>query len=164
MAALTDADRLGIEAAYANARKSFDEGGVPIGAALVYHGGRGGSEPRIVGQGHNQRIQRGSAILHGETAALENAGRLKPEVYRNSTMYTTLRHSPCSMCTGAVLLYKIPRVVIGENTNFVGDEELLRSRGVEVVVLDDDRCKALMERFIKEKPHDWYEDIGETSP
>ncbi|EJF58507.1 cytosine deaminase [Dichomitus squalens] len=150
-------DRLGMEVAYANAKKSYDEGGVPIGAALVYHGGDG--EPRVVGEGHNARVQKNSPILHGETAALENAGRLKPDVYRNSTMYTTL--SPCSMCAGAILLYKIPRVVIGENVNFVGEEELLRSRGVEVVVLNDEECKALMAQYIREKPEDWYEDIGE---
>ncbi|RDX41126.1 cytidine deaminase-like protein [Lentinus brumalis] len=159
--ATTRADEMGMDVAFANAKKSYDEGGLPIGAALVYHGGE---EPRVVGQGHNQRIQKASPILHGETAALENAGRLKPEVYRNSTMYTTLRHvsCPCSMCTGAILLYKIPRIVIGENVNFSGEETLLRSRGVEVVVLEDERCKELMGRYVREKPEEWYEDIGET--
>ncbi|RPD56257.1 cytidine deaminase-like protein [Lentinus tigrinus ALCF2SS1-7] len=156
---IVHADTMGMDVAFANAKKSYEEGGVPIGAAIVYHGG---SEPRVVGQGHNQRVQKASPILHGETAALENAGRLKPEVYRNSTMYTTL--SPCSMCTGAILLYKIPRLVIGENVNFTGDEDLLRSRGVEVVVLNDEKCKELMGRYIREKPEDWYEDIGETVP
>ncbi|GBE78756.1 Cytosine deaminase [Sparassis crispa] len=140
---MKSSDVLGLKTALANARKSYDEGGVPIGAAL----------------GHNQRIQKSSAILHGETAALKNAGRLKAEVYRQSTMYTTL--SPCSMCSGAILLYKIPRLVIGENANFVGDEDLLRSRGVEVVVVEDEECKELMSKFINEKPEEWFEDIGE---
>ncbi|TFK84343.1 cytidine deaminase-like protein [Polyporus arcularius HHB13444] len=158
--AIVAADKLGMDVAFENARKSYGEGGVPIGAALVYHG-PGGEEPRVVGQGHNQRIQKSSPILHGEMAALENAGRLKSDVYRNSTMYTTL--SPCSMCTGAILLYKIPRVVIGENVNFSKEEDLLRSRGVEVVVLEDERCTELMGRYIREKPEDWYEDIGETA-
>ncbi|KAI0641227.1 cytidine deaminase-like protein [Trametes meyenii] len=163
-----DVDRLGFEAAYAQAKKSYDEGGVPIGAALVWHGsgasedgeGPDRSGPRVLGQGHNERVQKGSPILHGETAALDDAGRLKAGVYRNATMFTTL--SPCSMCTGAILLYKIPRVVIGESVNFRGDEDLLRSRGVEVIVLDDAKCKSLMAQYIKEKPEDWYEDIGET--
>ncbi|PIL30025.1 hypothetical protein GSI_07937 [Ganoderma sinense ZZ0214-1] len=154
---LADMDRMGMSVAYAKAKKSYDEGGVPIGAALVHHGS--GDEPRVVGAGHNERIQKQSPILHGETSALENAGRLKPDVYRNSTMYTTL--SPCSMCSGAILLYKIPRVVIGENANFKGEEDLLRNHGVEVVVLDDDKCKTLMAQYIQEKPEDWYEDIGE---
>ncbi|KAI1787662.1 cytosine deaminase [Ganoderma leucocontextum] len=158
-----DSDKMGMEVAYANAKKSYDEGGVAIGAALVHHGDGGGGEPaRVVGAGHNKRIQKQSPVLHGEIAALENAGRLKPDVYRNSTMYTTL--SPCSMCSGAILLYKIPRVVIGENANFRGEEDLLRSHGVEVVVLDDDKCKTLMAQYIREKPEvtqDWYEDIGE---
>ncbi|KAI0353221.1 cytidine deaminase-like protein [Trametes cingulata] len=158
-----DADRLGFETAFAHAKRSYEEGGVPIGAALVWHGPGGSGDanaPRVVGQGHNQRVQKCSAILHAEISALDDAGRQKPDVYRNATMYTTL--SPCSMCTGAILLYKIPRVVIGENVNFLGGEDLLRSRGVEVVVVDDKRCKELMGRYIREKPEDWYEDIGET--
>ncbi|KZT00878.1 cytosine deaminase [Laetiporus sulphureus 93-53] len=131
-------------------RKSYSEGGVPIGAAIV--------SSACIGQGHNQRVQEASPILHGETAALKDAGRLKAEVYRKSTMV------PCSMCSGAILLYKIPRLVIGENVNFMGDEDLLRSRGVEVVVVDDAECKELMRRFIAEKPEEWYEDIGEIPP
>ncbi|KAH9891350.1 cytidine deaminase-like protein [Cubamyces lactineus] len=167
---ISDMDRLGFETAYAHAKQSYDEGGVPIGAALVYDGGGPADSPdsdtrtpkyRVVGQGHNMRVQKSSAVLHGEIAALDDAGRLKPAVYRNATMYTTL--SPCSMCTGAILLYKIPRVVIGENTNFMGGEDLLRSHGVEVVVLDDERCMELMRRFVREKPEEWYEDIGETA-
>ncbi|KAM5536357.1 hypothetical protein V8D89_009955 [Ganoderma adspersum] len=154
---VADMDKMGMEVAYAKAKKSYDEGGVPIGAALVHHGN--GGEVSVVGAGHNERIQKQSPILHGETSALQDAGRLKPNVYRNSTMYTTL--SPCSMCSGAILLYKIPRVVIGENVNYKGEEDLLRSRGVEVVVLDDDKCKTLMAQYIREKPEDWYEDIGE---
>ncbi|KAL6305715.1 cytosine deaminase [Sparassis latifolia] len=158
---MKSSDVLGLKTALANARKSYDEGGVPIGAALVLHGGTDdpSQELKLLGQGHNQRIQKSSAILHGETAALKNAGRLKAEVYRQSTMYTTL--SPCSMCSGAILLYKIPRLVIGENANFVGDEDLLRSRGVEVVVVEDEECKELMSKFINEKPEEWFEDIGE---
>ncbi|CCL99945.1 uncharacterized protein FIBRA_01970 [Fibroporia radiculosa] len=159
------ADAIGLQAAIAHARKSYNDGGVPIGAALVYHGepdAQGKSQPKLLGQGHNQRIQKESPILHGETSALKDAGRLKAEIYRNSTMYTTL--SPCSMCSGAVMLYKIPRLVIGENVNFKGDEDLLRSRGVEVIVLDNAECKELMRKFIAEKPEEWYEDIGEIPP
>ncbi|KZT00872.1 cytosine deaminase [Laetiporus sulphureus 93-53] len=161
-AELSPADALGLRTALENARKSYSEGGVPIGAAIVYRDGEGGEQPRVIGQGHNQRIQEASPILHGETAALKDAGRLKAEVYRKSTMYTTL--SPCSMCSGAILLYKIPRLVIGENVNFMGDEDLLRSRGVDVIVMDDAECKELMRRFISEKPEEWYEDIGEIPP
>ncbi|KAK7457183.1 Cytosine deaminase [Stygiomarasmius scandens] len=146
-------DKLGIRKAIDEASKSYSEGGIPIGSVLLH------SDGTILGSGHNERIQKSSATLHGEISALENAGRLKPEVYRNSTIYTTL--SPCSMCTGAILLYKIPRVVIGENVNYVGGEDLLKSRGVEVVVLDDEQCKGLMKRFIEEKPEEWNEDIGE---
>ncbi|KAH9947035.1 cytidine deaminase-like protein [Amylocystis lapponica] len=161
---MKSSDVLGLSAALSQAKKSYAEGGVPIGAALVLHGGTDSSheEPRVLGQGHNQRVQKASAILHGETSALKDAGRLKAEVYRQSTMYTTL--SPCSMCSGAILLYKIPRLVIGENTNFKGEEDLLRSRGVEVVVLDNAECKELMTKFIQEKPEEWYEDIGEIPP
>jgi cytosine/creatinine deaminase len=134
------------------ARIGRAEGGVPIGAALVVDG-------EVVGAGHNRRVQRGSPIHHGETDALEAAGRLAASVYARATMYTTL--SPCDMCTGAVLLYGIPRVVLGENETFVGGEDLLRSRGVEVVNLDSAECKQLMRDFIAEHPEIWFEDIGE---
>jgi cytosine deaminase len=125
---------------------------VPIGAALVVDG-------EVLGAGHNRRVQNGSPILHGETDALERAGRLPASVYRRATMYTTL--SPCHMCTGAILLYEIPRVVLGENRTFVGAEDLLRERGVEVVNLDNAECKQLMDDFIAEHPEIWFEDIGE---
>lgn len=138
-------------AAIEEAERGLAEGGIPIGAVLVHDG-------RIVGRGHNRRVQRGSAVLHGEMDALENAGRLPASVYRASTMYTTL--SPCAMCSGAILLYGIPRVVVGESRSFMGEEDLLRSRGVEVLVLDDARCRALMERFIAAQPQVWNEDIG----
>jgi cytosine deaminase len=128
------------------------EGGVPIGGVLVVDG-------QVVGIGHNRRVQLGSAIRHGETDALENAGRLPASVYRRATMYTTL--SPCDMCSGAILLYGIPRVVMGENRTFVGAEELLRSRGVEVVNLDSPECVELLGGFIREHPEIWNEDIGE---
>ncbi len=141
-----------LDVAIEQARIGRDEGGVPIGAALVVDG-------RVVGAGHNRRVQQGSAIRHGETDALEEAGRLAASVYRRSTMYTTL--SPCDMCTGAILLYGIPRVVIGENRTFMGAEDLLRSRGVEVVNLDSPECKALMDEFIAAHPEVWNEDIGE---
>jgi len=134
------------------ARIGRDEGGVPIGAALVADG-------RVLGAGHNRRVQQGSAIRHGETDALEEAGRLPASVYRRATMYTTL--SPCDMCTGAILLYGIPRVVIGENRTFMGGEDLLRSRGVEVINLDSSECKSLMDEFIAAHPDIWNEDIGE---
>lgn len=125
---------------------------MPIGAVLVADG-------RVLGAGRNRRVQQGSAIRHGETDALENAGRLPARVYRSATMYTTL--SPCDMCTGAVLLYGIPRVVVGEHRTFLGAEDLLRSRGVEVVVADDEQCVALMHEFISSHPDLWNEDIGE---
>ncbi|KAG2136352.1 cytidine deaminase-like protein [Suillus bovinus] len=153
-------DKLGLSTALAKARKSYQEGGIPIGAALVYHGSS--TDPKdavVLGCSHNSRIQKSSATLHGEIAALEDAGRLKAQVYRGSTMYTTL--SPCMMCTGAILLYKIPRVVIGENENWVGGEELLKGQGVEVIVVDNAECKELMKKFIVEKPEEWNEDIGE---
>ena len=134
------------------ARRGRDEGGVPIGAALVVDG-------EVLAVGHNRRVQEGSAIKHGETDCLEAAGRLPASVYARATMVTTL--SPCDMCTGAILLYKIPRVIIGENRTFLGGEELLRSRGVEVVVLDDAECIELMEDFIAREPALWNEDIGE---
>ena len=134
------------------ARRGRDEGGVPIGAALVVDG-------EVIAVGHNRRVQEGSAIKHGETDCLEAAGRLPASVYARATMVTTL--SPCDMCTGAILLYKIPRVIIGENRTFLGGEDLLRSRGVEVVVLDDAECVELMEDFIAREPALWNEDIGE---
>ena len=127
------------------------EGGIPIGSVIVHQG-------RIFGRGHNRRVQRGSAILHGEMDALENAGRHPASVYRESTLYTTL--SPCAMCSGAILLYGIPRVVVAENATFMGEEALLRSRGVEVQVLQDARCIEMMKRFIAERPGLWNEDIG----
>lgn len=142
----------GLETAVHEAIAGRVEGGIPIGAALEIDG-------EIVGRGHNRRVQEGSAILHGEMDALENAGRLGASAYRRSTMYTTL--SPCSMCTGAILLYEIPRVVIGENRTFLGSEDLLRANGVAVVVVDDDECVAMMTEFIAENPELWNEDIGE---
>lgn len=145
-------DRHWLEIAIEQARIGRDEGGVPIGAALVADGG-------VLGAGRNRRVQQGSAIRHGETDALEAAGRLPASVYRRSTMYTTL--SPCDMCTGAILLYGIPRVVIGENRTFVGGEDVLRSRGVEVVDLDSEACVELMRDFIAAHSDIWNEDIGE---
>ena len=141
-----------LDAAVAEAVSGLNEGGIPIGAVLVHEG-------RIIGRGHNRRVQRGSAILHGETDALENAGRLPAGVYAGSTLYTTL--SPCAMCSGAILLYGIPRVVIGENVTFRGEEELLRERGVVLEVVQDARCIELMQRFIRQQPALWNEDIGE---
>ncbi len=140
-----------MQAAIAEAEQGYAEGGIPIGSVIVHNGA-------IIGRGHNRRVQKGSAILHGEMDALENAGRQPAAVYRESVLYTTL--SPCPMCSGAILLYGIPKVIIGENRTFMGEEELLRSRGVEVQVLQDSRCIALMERFIAEKPELWNEDIG----
>ncbi len=141
-----------IEAAIAEAERGRSEGGIPIGSVLVLDG-------EIVGHGHNQRVQKGSPILHGEMDALENAGRLQAADYRRSSIYTTL--SPCQMCTGAILLYEIPRVVIGENRTFLGAEDLLRANGVEVIVVDDARCVRMMEEFIAAHPGLWNEDIGE---
>lgn len=140
-----------LAAAISEAELSWAEGGIPIGSVLVHNG-------RIIGRGHNRRVQRGSPTLHGEMDALENAGRLPANVYAESVIYTTL--SPCSMCAGAILLYKIPRVIVGENRTFVGDEALLRSRGVRVDVVQDARCIELMTRFIRERPELWNEDIG----
>ena len=140
-----------LAAAIDEALRGRDEGGIPIGAVLV-HGGR------ISGRGHNRRVQQGSAVLHGEMDALERAGRHPASVYRESIMYTTL--SPCSMCSGAILLYGIPHVVVGENRTFLGEEAWLRSRGVRVDVVQDARCIQLMERFIAERPELWNEDIG----
>ena len=135
----------------AEAQKGYDEGGIPIGSILVHRG-------KIIGRGHNKRVQDGSVILHGEMDALENAGRQPASVYRECTLYTTL--SPCPMCSGTILLYGIPKVVIGENRTFMGEEALLKSRGVEVTVLDDEPSYALMQKFIREKPELWNEDIG----
>jgi cytosine/creatinine deaminase len=137
--------------AIVEARKGLEEGGIPIGAVLVNRG-------RIIGRGHNRRVQRGSAVLHGEMDALENAGRQPARVYRESVLYATL--SPCSMCSGAILLYRIPRLVVGENVTFLGEEALLRSRGVSVEVLQDAECIELMREFIATRPELWAEDIG----
>jgi cytosine deaminase len=136
------------------AEEGLAEGGIPIGAVLVHEG-------RVIGRGHNRRVQQGSSTLHGEMDALERAGRQPASVYRACTMYTTL--SPCAMCSGAILLYQIPRVVVGENQTFLGEEALLRARGVVVEVVQDPRCIRLMERFIAERPELWNEDIGEIS-
>lgn len=140
-----------LAAAVAEAEAGLAEGGIPIGSVLVHNG-------KIIGHGHNRRVQRGSAILHGEMDALENAGRLPAAVYTESTLYTTL--SPCAMCAGAILLYRIPRVVVGENFTFMGEEALLRSRGVTVDVQQDARCIELMREFIRRNPALWNEDIG----
>ncbi|WP_200976825.1 nucleoside deaminase [Echinicola sp. 20G] len=133
------------------AKKGYEEGGIPIGSVLVHNG-------KVIGKGHNRRVQQGSAILHGEMDALENAGRLPAKVYQECTLYTTL--SPCPMCSGTILLYGIPKVVIGENKTFLGEEALLKERGVEVIVADNEECKQLMATFIKDKPELWNEDIG----
>ncbi len=142
-----------LQAAVEEAQKGLEEGGIPIGSVLVYRGD-------IIGRGHNRRVQNGSAILHGEMDALENAGRQSADVYRECTIYTTL--SPCSMCSGAILLYGIPKVVIGENQTFMGEEALLASRGVEIEVANDPQCIAMMEAFIRDRPQLWNEDIGES--
>ncbi len=134
------------------ARIGLAEGGIPIGSVIVHHG-------KILGRGYNKRAQQGSVIRHGEMDALENAGRQPARVYQESTLYTTL--SPCPMCTGTILLYGIPKVVIGENRTFKGSEDLLKSQGVEVVVLNDPKCVHLMEEFIRSNPELWNEDIGE---
>ncbi|MFC4862659.1 nucleoside deaminase [Pseudomonas sp. MAHUQ-62] len=141
-----------MQAAIEEARQGLAEGGIPIGSVIVHKG-------RIIGRGHNRRIQEGSAIKHGEMDAFENAGRQPASVYREAVLYTTL--SPCSMCSGAILLYGIPQVIIGENRTFMGEEELLRSRGVELEVLQDAECVKLMEDFIEARPELWNEDIGE---
>jgi cytosine deaminase len=140
-----------LTAAVAEAEQGLREGGIPIGAVLVYGG-------EIIGRGHNRRVQRGSAVLHGEMDALENAGRRAAATYRDTTLYTTL--SPCAMCSGAILLYGIQRVVIGENRTFLGEEELLRSRGVAVDVRQDAACIRLMTEFVRAHPALWNEDIG----
>jgi cytosine deaminase len=140
-----------LRAAIAEAELGVREGGIPIGSVLVHDG-------TILGRGHNRRVQQGSTVLHAEMDALERAGRQPAAVYRTSTLYTTL--SPCAMCSGAILLYGIPRIVVGENRTFMGEEDLLRARGVAVTVLQDDRCRGLMERFIAAHPALWAEDIG----
>lgn len=152
---ISSKDLAGMAHAIAEARIGRDEGGVPVGAALVADDGT------VLAVGHNRRVQLNSAIRHGETDALENAGRLPASVYRRSTMYTTL--SPCDMCSGAILLYGIPRVVMGENRTFVGGEDYLRQRGVEVANLDSQECVELMDEFIAAHPEIWNEDIGESS-
>jgi len=139
------------QAAFEEAQKGYEEGGIPIGSILVHDG-------EIIGRGRNRRVQNDSAILHGEMDALENAGRLPASVYSQCTLYTTL--SPCSMCSGTILLFGIPRVIIGENKSFMGDEERLREAGIEVAVLDDTPSYELMQKFIEEKPTLWNEDIG----
>lgn len=139
------------EEAINQANIGLQEGGIPIGSVLVY-------DNKILGAGYNKRVQEGSVVLHGEMDALENAGRQKAAVYKKSTLYTTL--SPCPMCAGTIILYGIPKVVIGENKTFMGEEDLLRAKGVEVVVLNDEECIAMMTQFIREKPQLWNEDIG----
>src|SRR6476469_4368128 len=140
-----------LQAAIDEAELGLREGGIPIGSVIVHAG-------KIIGRGHNRRVQRGSAVLHGEMDALENAGRQPASIYRNSVLYTTL--SPCAMCSGAILLYGIPHVIIGENETFLGEEELLRSRGVRVEVVQDERCIRMMRQFIADHPELWNEDIG----
>jgi len=140
-----------LEAAIEKARKGIAVGGIPIGSVLVI-------DDQIVGRGHNQRIQKGSPVLHAEIDCLENAGRIKASDYARATLYSTL--SPCDMCSGAVLLYGIPKVVVGENQTFCGPEDYLRERGVDVVVIDDARCRQLMQTFINDNPELWNEDIG----
>jgi creatinine deaminase len=142
-----------MQAAIDEALLGLAEGGIPIGSVIVHKG-------RIIGRGHNRRVQKDSAILHGEMDALENAGRLPATVYRECVLYTTL--SPCSMCSGAILLYGVPKVIIGENRTFRGEEDLLRQRGVDIEIRQSPECVALMEQFIASKPGLWNEDIGET--
>ena len=146
-------DKRFLSVAIAEAKQGLKEGGIPIGSCIVHKG-------KVLGAGHNRRVQKGSVILHGEMDALENAGRYPAKVYQESTLYTTL--SPCSMCTGAILLYGIPRVVIGENKTFMGEEDLLRSKGVQVTVLQDEECMTMMKNFIRDSPKLWAEDIGEV--
>ncbi len=146
-----ESDAKYMQEAMKEARKGFGEGGIPIGAVLVIDG-------KIRGRGHNKRVQEGSSILHAEMDCLENAGRLGAEDYKRATLYSTL--SPCDMCSGAVLLYGIPRVVIGENRNFQGPESYVKSRGVEIVILQDKDCISMMMDFIKDNPSLWNEDIG----
>ena len=141
------------EEAFKEAQLGISEGGIPIGAILVFEG-------KIIGRGHNRRVQEGSVIKHGEMDCLENGGRYPAGIYQKSILYTTL--SPCDMCAGAILLYKIPRVVIGENTNFMGNERLLKDRGIEIIHLNHGRTIEMMSRFIQDNPHLWNEDIGES--
>ena len=141
-----------VKAALEEAKLGLAEGGIPIGSVLVIDG-------KVVGRGHNRRVQKGSATLHAEMDCLENAGRLSASDYKKSTLYSTL--SPCDMCSGAALLYGIPKIVVGENRNFQGPEEYVRSRGVDVVIIDDAECITMMEDFIKDRPDLWNEDIGE---
>lgn len=143
-----------MQAAIDEAKMGLAEGGIPIGSVIVHNG-------RIIGRGHNRRVQQGSAILHGEMDAFENAGRQPAQVYQESVLYTTL--SPCAMCSGAILLYGIPKVVVGENQTFIGEEDLLRARGVELVLLQNPTCIALMRGFITSNPALWNEDIGEQN-
>jgi creatinine deaminase len=140
-----------LKAAIEEAQRGGQEGGIPIGSVIVHRG-------RIIGRGHNRRVQKGSSVLHGEMDAIENAGRQPASVYRESVIYTTL--SPCSMCSGAILLYGIPKVVVGENQTFMGEEVLLRSRGVSVEVVQDPACIRMMQNFIAAHPELWNEDIG----
>jgi cytosine deaminase len=142
-----------LKLALEEAQKGFAEGGIPIGSVLVIDG-------RVVGRGHNRRVQRGSAILHAEMDCLENTGRLRPADYRRATLYSTL--SPCDMCSGTALLYRIPRIVIGENRTFQGPEDYVRSRGVKLEIVNDAECIALMQEFIATHPELWNEDIGEV--
>ena len=144
-------ERAFMSAAVAEAEQGLREGGIPIGSVIVHEG-------QILGRGHNRRVQKGSVVLHGEMDALENAGRQPASVYHECTLYTTL--SPCAMCTGAILLYGIPVVIVGENETFQGEEELLRARGVTIEVLQDDECITLMREFIARHPELWSEDIG----
>ncbi len=141
-----------LQAAIDQAQKSYSEGGIPIGSVIVHNG-------KILGAGHNKRVQDGSVVLHGEMDALENAGRQKASIYKECTLYTTL--SPCSMCSGTILLYGIPKVVIGENLTFMGEEDYLKSKGVEIIQMDNQECKDMMKKFIAEKLELWNEDIGE---
>jgi len=141
-----------LQKAIEQAKKSYEEGGIPIGSVIVHNG-------KILGAGHNKRVQDGSVVLHGEMDALENAGRQKASVYKECTLYTTL--SPCSMCSGTILLYGIPKVVIGENNTFMGEEDYLKSKGVEIVQMNNQECIDIMKKFISEKPELWNEDIGE---
>ena len=140
-----------LKAAYDEAQKGLQEGGIPIGSVIVHDG-------RIISRGHNRRVQQGSTVLHGEMDALENAGRQAASVYRECTLYTTL--SPCPMCSGAILLYGIPKVIVGENITFLGEEDLLRARGVQLEVVQDESCVQMMKLFIADKPGLWNEDIG----
>jgi creatinine deaminase len=140
-----------LKAAINEARKGLADGGIPIGSVIVHNG-------QIIGRGHNRRVQRGSAILHGEMDALENAGRHPAFVYRASTLYTTL--SPCAMCSGAIVLYGIPTIIVGENRTFTGEEEWLKSRGVRIQVLQNEECISMMREFIQNNPTLWNEDIG----